>query len=332
MTTATRIIAACLLLGVAPAHAQTADAETLFKEGKRLMKKGNIAEACKRFEASEKLDPGIGTELNLGDCLDKNHQTASAWAMFIKAAASAKRAGDGKRMNEAKKRSTQLETQLIHLTIDVPEDHREPGLKIERNDVDIDETLWGQPAPVDPDQYTITAQADGYETFTATISVKTKDRHVEIPALDKSPVPVKVEPTPPTEPTHREAPPPPPPPRPETHVRKGPIGLAVFGVAAIGAGVVLGLRSRSDESAADNACPANMAMSLGCINPNGLSQNSNARTEALFANVGFAVGGAAIVGTVIWWAVAGTSSTADRVSLVPTLDAHHGGLAVIGRF
>ena len=105
MTTATRIIAACILLGVAPAHAQTADAETLFREGKRLMKKGEIAEACKRFEASEKLDPVSGTELNLADCLEKNHQTASAWAMFIKTATSAKRVGDLKRMNEAKKSS-----------------------------------------------------------------------------------------------------------------------------------------------------------------------------------------------------------------------------------
>jgi hypothetical protein len=329
MTTATRIIAASILLGIAPAHAQSADAETLFREGKRLMKKGDVAEACKRFEASEKLDPGIGTELNLGDCLEKNHQTASSWAMFIKAAASAKRAGDFKRMKEARKRSAVLDKALIYLTVDVPGDHREPGLKIQRNGIDIDETLWGERTPVDPEQYTITAQADGYEPFTATITVK-NDRRIEIPALDRTPTPPpKPEPEPDTtvteHPHTREIPPPPPP--PETHVRKGPIGLAVFGALAIGAGTVIGLRSNSDEDAAHGRCPND-----GCIDPNAISRSNTARTEAFYADVGFGVGAAALVGTVIWWAVGGTSWTAERVSLAPTFEAHRGGIAVIGRF
>src|SRR5207249_4775002 len=119
MRTASSCIVLALALAMAPAaSAQTAEGEMLFREGKRLLKTGKIAEACDKFEASERVDPQIGTELNLADCREKNGQTASAWGMFVKAAAAAKkRADDGQRAAEAKRRASELEKQLVYLTI-----------------------------------------------------------------------------------------------------------------------------------------------------------------------------------------------------------------------
>lgn len=318
-----RIATSCLVLFAlaGTAHAQAADAETLFREGKRLMKKGDIAEACKKFDASERLDPGIGTELNLGNCLEKNHQTASAWAMFVKAAASAKHAGEAKREAEGQKRAAALEKQLVYLTIEVPDDHRVPGLTIKRNELALDETAWGQRTPVDPDDYTITASADGYATWTTHVTVNAKSRRIEVPALDKQAAAPAPEPrsTKPAEEVRLS-------PSPEYHLRKAPLAIGIVGVAAIGAGVGVGFLSRSDDNASNKTCPT-----TACSDPHARDLNSRARTEAIAADVGFAVGGLAVATTLIWWYVDGTSWP-EHVALAPAVDANHVGLALAGRF
>ncbi len=324
MKIATSLFALTAVLAVAaPARAQTAEAETLFREGKRLMKKGEIAEACKKFDASERLEPGIGTELNLANCLERNHQTASAWAMFVKATSSAKHANDVKREGEARRRATALEPQLVYLTIVVPDDHRVSGLQVKRNDTAVDDAMWGQRMPVDPDDYTITARADGYAPWTTSVTVKSKDRRVEVPALEKQASKPEVAAAPASTTAAPVAVAPPPPPAPATHLRKAPLVLGVVGVVGIGTGVVLGLLSRSDESSSDAKCP------MSCTNAQGLELNSRARSEAIGADIGFAVGGAAVASAVVWWLVAGTSTT-EHFAVMPALD--HAGLVATGRF
>ena len=43
-------------------------AESLFREGKRLSSEKKFSEACPKFEESYRLDPGLGTLLNLATC------------------------------------------------------------------------------------------------------------------------------------------------------------------------------------------------------------------------------------------------------------------------
>jgi len=82
-------IAAWLIIASpTPARAQSAEAEVLFREGKRLMKEGKLAEACDKLEASDRLESSIGTLLNLADCREKNKQLVSAWLAFHKAVGS----------------------------------------------------------------------------------------------------------------------------------------------------------------------------------------------------------------------------------------------------
>ena len=144
------------------AAAQSVEAEALFQQGKKLMAAGNVAEACDKFEASDRLEASVGTELNLADCREKNGQLASAWAAFLKAAGTAKRAGnDGAREAEAKRRATALTSRLSYLTISVADSSKVDGLVIQRNGEPVDPALWNTGVPVDPGVYEISGQAPG---------------------------------------------------------------------------------------------------------------------------------------------------------------------------
>jgi hypothetical protein len=329
MTIARSIIALAIVLAAMPAHAQNAEAEAQFAEGKRQMKQGNFAEACKRFEASEKLDPAAGTELNLGNCNDKLRKTATSWAWFVRAVGTAKRIHDRKRAAEAKQRADGLEPKLLRLEIDVPDDHKVPGLAITRNGKPIDDGLWNQNDPVDPDIYEIGASASGYAPWTTTIDVTEKSQHVRVPMLDKQPnapeVAARVTPPPTTtQPPIAQ----PPPARTENHWRKGPLALAVVGVVGLGAGVTLGALSSNDSTSANSRCDNGFDFNpRACNDPTGLSLNSRARTEAIAADIGIGVGSVALASALIWWFVAGPTTT-ERIAIIPTI----GGVTAMGRF
>src|SRR5205085_9479358 len=117
--------------------AQSAEAGTLFRDGRALIKAGKLQQGCDKLDASNKLEPRVGTLLNLGDCREKLGKLASAWAAFRKAEAIAKRSGkDDKRMTEAGKRATALESRVSNLVIEV----KQPvdGLVIKRDDEVVD--------------------------------------------------------------------------------------------------------------------------------------------------------------------------------------------------
>src|SRR5437764_5986851 len=81
-----------------------ATAEALFEDGKRLASAGEYAAACPKFAASQKLDPAVGTALNLADCYEKLGRTACAWAEFRSAEAGARSIGSKDREELAGRR------------------------------------------------------------------------------------------------------------------------------------------------------------------------------------------------------------------------------------
>jgi len=334
-----KLIACCLALAIAapPARAQTAEADVLFREGKKLLRLGKIAEACEKLDASERLESSVGTLLNLADCRERNHQLATAWATFRKTVVAAKNARDGKREKEARRREKLLAPRLSSLRINVPEASRVDGLTIARNGVGLERALWDQSVPVDGGGYDLVASADGYLPWTQHVQIDREAQVVELDVPKLSPAPAAPEPPPvraaaaprPGQPAaavhddddHDDAAPRDSP-RPSrlTGTRGVAIGLAAVGAAGIALGITYGLRGRDREQRSDALCPTST-----CDDANALSLNSDARHDARIANIGFAAGGGLFAAAVVVWIVGG-----PRVA--PVVARDHVGVALAGRW
>ncbi len=308
MTTGSRtgLVLVLALAMTAQSHAQAAEAEALFREGKRLMKAGDIEAACDKFEASERLEPENGTELNLADCWERVGRTASAWAMFVKAAASAKRED---RAAEARSRAAILEKKLVYLTIEVPTESELDDLVITRNDQVVDRGLWNQAAPVDPDEYTITAEADKRETWSTQIKVKTKHKVVVIPVLERAPRKKK----------KKKAP------EGVNENRSLALALGISGGGAIVVASGFAIHSYTLQDRSDAVCPTTACRDAGAVD-----LNRRARLEGWVASIGWGLGVAAVGAAIVAWSIGGKKAT--EVSLSPVITDERAGLVLGGQF
>ncbi len=321
------IVAAGLVLPLATAHAQSAEAEVLFRDGRNLIKRGKIGPGCDKLAASERLESSVGTLLNLGDCREKLGKLASAWAAFRKAEAMAKRAGgDDKRRGEAGRRATQLEARLANLVIEVP--HRRDGLVVRRDGEPIDAAGWSTPLPVDPGSYTIVAEAPGYTTWrqVVTVAPNAKRQVITVPDLERAPpsaVPESASIWPPPQTLAIRATRTPAQPRTWNTARVVSVIAGVAGAGAVGAGVYYGLDSKQLQDRADERCPLVL-----CPDPEGLRLNDRAQTAASRANLLYLAGGATIAAATVLWFVGAPGDTV----ITPTAGPQQYGVAMTGSF
>lgn len=144
-------------------------AETLFDEGRKLLEEGKLDEACAKLEASNRMDPAVGTLLNLGDCNERRGRLASAWSNFRAAMSLALTRNDTARADFARKRSEAVQPRLSTLTLSVVSPA--PGLRVKRDGVAVDDAAWGTALPIDAGAHVIEAQAPGKKTWTTKIVV-----------------------------------------------------------------------------------------------------------------------------------------------------------------
>jgi hypothetical protein len=337
MTIARLVLASAILLVLAsPALAQSVEAEALFREAKDLLKQGKLAEACAKFDASDRLEPSVGTELNAADCHERNGKLATSWAMFLKAAANAAKAGNDKmREAEARRRASLLVPRLSYLTISVPEASRVTGLDIKRNGVAVDSALWNSGIPVDAGHYEIAGQAPGHEAWSTKVTViEGEKKSVEVPRFKELTTLV----TPPTDPAK-------PPPLEEeptptvdtaqpgmfsTPLRKAAIGAAAVGVIGIAGTVVFGTKANNKQSQADDLCPAAPA----CSDPMAIKLNDDARSAAMTSNVMLGVAVVGVGAAVALWFVGAPKAVAAEsdVAIVPVTNGRDVGISFSGSF
>lgn len=323
------------------ARADNDDASRLFNEGLALQKDGKYTEACAKFTQSYDLDrkasrPAPGTQLNLGDCAERQGQLRKAYLLFDDAAheydrraktaeallakdqngAEAKRDLDrataGSRL--ARERATGLAPKLAKVVVRVAESGVE-GLAVRIGDravppsVEIIEY-------VDAGNLTITATAPGREPFSTSAKAESgRQVVVEIPSLKQ---------------IGREALPKPPevaaPHRQKSRVRLAE-GLGAGGLVLIGVSVVVGLAANSQYDAAAKNCTTGTTGGLMC-STHDAAEIDNAGNKADLATYLGIGGGLLAVGAVVVFFTA----PKEGIALAPMASTSAAGVTVSGHF
>ncbi len=289
-----------------PSAADRRQAEALFGEAKKLLQAGQVAEACRKFEGSYKIDPAGGTVLNLALCHEKEGKIATAWAELKEALAAAKKANRKDREKIARERIDAIEPRLPYVMV-IPEQPDTKDLAVTVDDGPITREAFGAQIPIDPGKHTVKAAAPGREPWESPFDVaEGKKVTVRVPALGISAPVVTATATA----SASEGPPP----LRYPWMRPSGIAVASVGVAAVVVGAVFGGRALSLGGDAKKECPG------GACSEAGLSAVNDGRTSATAADIllgagaGFAVAGAVlfIVGGATEPAKAGAGDAARR--------------------
>ena len=311
------------------AQSSTAQAETLFRQGKDLINKGKIAEACAAFDASQKLEPTIATLLNQASCREKNGQLATAWGLFLDAERQSRGATDDatRQLHQvANDHATKLEPRLSTLTITVAPENRVGGLEILRNSDTVDPGAWNKALPVDGGVFKITARAPGNAEWTSTVTVgpERDSKSIEIPKLKAA----ELKTTPvasanPASPAHDAAPAS----RSGSKVLPLVVGAGAIVLGGIAIGFEVSARSTYDDAQKE---------------PDDIKQKSlwHSADNKRYAAQGFGIAGVAAAGVAVWLYLrtggesdaTSTTAQARRLDVLPLIGADHAGLVLSGSY
>ena len=304
--------ATALTLMASAAHAgaasEAAIAESLFQDGKALMKRGALAEACPKLAESQRLDPASGTLLALALCHEQQGKLATAWTNYLEAEALARKDGSADRAKAARERATALEPKLARLEITVGSAVRAlAGLEIRFDGSLIESAVWGTAMPVDPGEHTVQATATGKlpSKLSATIQTTAERKRVEIgPLEDAPPELVPVEKPPSTTEGKAGGSSDSAPEGPNAGLVAGGI-VGGLGLVALGVGTYFGVRALDQIGTAQDRCSPEL-----CTDPEAVDLNDRGRISA-DVSTGLFIGGGVATAVGIALLVAGGLSSAE---------------------
>lgn len=310
------------------ARAQTdpsiAVAEALFQEARTLAGEKKWDDACPKFAESQRLDPKLGTLLNLAHCHEQQEKFATAWAEYTSAASLAHRSGHNERETFARERVAELFAKLAYVEIRMPNPPSDLQLLIDGQTISA--TVLNAPLPIDPGKHMISVKAPGRTGFSTEIDVPSNSTRMvlTIPTLPteetQSSKPPEVQPAPSTNtgsstpsiaapsisPSSKDVP------RGQAKV----VAIASFTVAGAGAivGTVAGLATLSKASEILPDCDG-----LQCSSKHA-GNISSANTMANVSNVGFGLSVLGLAGGIIGVVMMPKSNEpASKVSMTPVI-------------
>ncbi len=328
--------AAFFVAGTASAQSggDVAAARVLFNDARKAVSLGKYDQACPKFEESLRTDFGIGTQFNLADCWEHVGRTASAWAAFLDAAASAKSSGQLDRERVARSRAAALEPKLSRMLIEISAPAA--GFELKRNAQPVGQALWGTAVPVDPGVHGVVASAPGKKSWSTKVSIAAGATvNVTIPSLDDAPVSVVQEPATAVAPAplpqqaapHADEP-------TKSHGTQRGVGLVVaaVGVAGIATGTAFLLAYNSKNDEAKGVCAANPS---NCPMPDILRRDAlrdEASSRRTFAFIGYGAGGVALLGGALLYFLAPSDGTGVGLYASPLIAKDAVGASFLGSF
>jgi hypothetical protein len=305
------------LPAMARAESDSADAAELFAQGRAALAAKDYETACKKLEASNRLERAVGTLISLAQCTEGLDRLASARAYWKEAADLAKAVKDPLNREEyAAKRFDEIDARVPRLVVE-PAAGAPAHMRISRDGIALDAAAYGVPLPVDPGPHVLRAEADGHDGRVVSVDLaegETKAITLEPgPRASSSPLPADEQ--------AREEPRPPP--------ARGQRTLAVVvggaGVVGIGVGAVTGLVAPSKWSSAKRECGTECAADHPAV-----AQKDAAEAFATVSTVAFVAGGAMLAAGAVLWLTASKSGRA--VALSPAIGHREASLGVAGRF
>jgi hypothetical protein len=298
-------------------------AEQIFHDAEKLFDEKRYPEACAAFEESQRLDPKLGTLLNLAFCHETMGKLATAWSEYNEAAVWASQRGQRDREEFARKRSTELARRLSRVLLELT-----PGTDPSSIEVDgeaLPHEKWLTPLFLDPGAHVIVVRAPGKKTQTIAVNAAegVAAQTIRVAPFESEAPPVAPAPMPPRE-APRSEPPAPESAAPSSGRRTVALVLAGIGVVGLGVGAYFGMRTLRDKSdAASGPCDA----SNRCTQQ-GVDELDQAHTFATVSTIGFGVGAAGLVAGAILWFTDSQGQASGQARVLPMLGAHEGGLAL----
>lgn len=248
-------------------------ASALFVSARQHMADGDFLAASTEFSESENLDPQVGTAFNLAYCYERMERTATAWSMWVEAAAAAAAKGQHARQQAALSRAGALQASLLHATVTVTPQAARDLVRLSIDRMPLMRTAWGLPVALDPGKHELLAAADGYQTWSREFVVALGvEPNLLVPELEPNV-------------TTGRAP-------LSSRGSSWTVALWAAGATAIGAAVVggaFGIAYQSNRNAANQNCAR-----AGC-NAAALAEIAGAKTDGWVADTMFTVAGAALI-------------------------------------
>ncbi len=276
------------------AEAATDTAEALFERGRTLLSEGKTQAACEAFTRSQELEPAVGTLLNLGACHKEQGNLVRAYRTFEEAALLATSEGQDERSAIATALAEQIAPRLVQLTLEAKGDAKTPPkmrIRLTSNQgapLELPMTAIGAKAPLllDPGQHVLRFSRPGFResllTFTAS---EGQHRNIIVPDLT-SVSQRRARP--------KEASPPLPNDRSPSIL---PWLLGGAGASTMGVGFYFLLSANQKTPLQEHDCAPS------CSKQQELEQKSAQERQSVLGTsgvVGLSVGGAAVVGSLVW--------------------------------
>jgi len=308
-----------------PSPRDSAAAEALFEQGRKLLAAGKLRQACPKFAESYRLDPALGSLLNLATCHQLEGKTASAWGEFRDAEQQARRAGDAKRQKFAADKAAALEGNLPKMIVTVTDPR--PGMAVARDGVALGDASFNTALPVDPGEHVISAEAPGFKRWETRFEATAGKRSsVVVPPLDRADPQVESPPTP--TPASSEQPPPQAPAPGDSGITGRTVGLVIGGVGLASLAVGGAFAALFFSAKAD--CEASEA----CKDDDQHSIRHTMNTRGTISGVTLGVGAAAVIaGTIVFFmspSGSGDDEPANAVRVMPLFYAR--GAGAVGAF
>lgn len=280
------LVVALLTPGLAYAQSTTNVAEALFEQGREAMDRGDYAAACPKFRESDRLDPALGTELNLANCEEQRGHFASAWLLYRQVRD--RLPVDDRRIPVAEQRLAALEPRVPKLRLIVTDDAPR-GIRVRIGERAIPSDRFGTAVPMDPGEWVVTVSIPGRPDQKAAVNLEegeTFELKVPFAAAQPVPAPATTDSKPNAPPGSGLTP-------QDTDDRI--LGLdrrtasyvaGGLGITGLLVGTIAGIAGLNEEATGD----ANCSDVTRTCNQTGFNANASARSLATVSTLGFVLG------------------------------------------